>query len=121
MNTRIMTVDDSVSMRMMVRMSLEQAGFDVIEAEDGVDALEKLSDSRCHLIIADLNMPNMNGIELIKKLREHPEYRFTPILMLTTESSGSKKEEGRDVGATGWIVKPFKPEKLIGVVRKILQ
>ena len=121
MNARIMTVDDSVSMRMMVRMSLEEAGFDVIEAEDGVDALEKLTDSMCHLVIADLNMPNMNGIELIRKLREHPDYRFTPILMLTTESTGPKKEEGREAGATGWIVKPFKPEQLIGVVRKVLQ
>ncbi len=121
MNARIMTVDDSVSMRMMIRISLEQAGFDVIEAEDGVDALEKLSDSRCHLVIADLNMPNMNGIELIRKLREHPDYRFTPILMLTTESSGSMKKEGRNAGATGWIVKPFKSESLIGVIRKVLQ
>lgn len=121
MNKRIMTVDDSVSMRMMVRMSLEEAGFDVIEAGDGVDALKKLTESMCHLIIADVNMPNMNGIELIRKLRQHPDYRFTPVLMLTTESGGSKKEEGREAGATGWIVKPFKPDNLVKVVRKVLQ
>jgi two-component system chemotaxis response regulator CheY len=121
MSARIMTVDDSVSMRLMVRLCLEEAGFDVMDAEDGVDALEKLSGSKCELVIADLNMPNMNGIELIRKLREHPDYRFTPILMLTTESGTSIKEEGRKAGATGWIVKPFKPEQLVGVVRKVLQ
>jgi len=121
MSARIMTVDDSLSMRLMVRLSLEEVGFDVTEAVDGVDALEKLNDSKCELVIADLNMPNMNGIELIRKLREHPDYRFTPILMLTTESGGSIKEEGRKAGATGWIVKPFKPEHLIGAVKKVLQ
>ncbi len=121
MSAKIMTVDDSVSMRLMVRLCLEEVGFHVMEAEDGVDALKKLKVSKCELVIADLNMPNMNGIELIRKLREYSAYRFTPILMLTTESGETMKEEGRNAGATGWIVKPFKPEHLIGAVKKVLQ
>ncbi len=119
MTKKAMTVDDSKTMRDMVSFTLKNAGFDVLEAEDGKDALEKIGDTPMDVIITDLNMPNMNGIELIRELRTKPNYRFTPILMLTTESDGSKKEEGKQAGATGWIVKPFNPEKLIQVVNKV--
>ncbi len=119
MAKRALTVDDSKTMREMVSFTLKGAGFDVIEAEDGQAALNVLGNSPIDVIITDLNMPVMNGIELIKKLRENPLYKFTPILMLTTESDDSKKSEGKTVGATGWIVKPFNPEKLIQVVNKV--
>lgn len=120
MNKTIMTVDDSASIRMMVSFTLKEAGYDVVEAVDGSDALEKLNSSPVHLVIADVNMPGMNGIELVRKLRVLPPYRFTPILMLTTESQADKKQKGKQAGATGWIVKPFKPQDLLGVVRKVL-
>lgn len=119
MNKKALTVDDSKTMRDMVTFTLKNAGFDVIEAEDGKDAIAKLADTPLDVIITDLNMPNMNGIELIQELRTKPAYKFTPILMLTTESDASKKEQGKNAGATGWIVKPFNPEKLIQVVQKV--
>lgn len=120
MTKRALTVDDSKTMRDMVSFTLKNAGFEVIEAEDGQDALGKLNDNQAlDVIITDLNMPNMNGIELIRALRGKDPYKFTPILMLTTESDGTKKSEGKDAGATGWIVKPFNPEKLIQVVNKV--
>ena len=117
---RIMTVDDSVSVRMMVGYTLREAGYEVLEAEDGQEAYHALDAESVHMVIADVNMPKMNGIELVKKLRLHPRHRFTPVIMLTTESLESKKQEGRDAGATGWIVKPFKPDQLLTVVRKVL-
>jgi len=120
MSKIIMTVDDSASIRQMVTFTLEQAGYDVLEAVDGVDAIEKLTDTAINMVITDLNMPNMDGIELIKNIRVKSEYKFIPIIMLTTESQGSKKQEGKAAGATGWIVKPFKPEQLLGVVKKVL-
>jgi len=116
----IMTADDSVSIRQMVSFTLKQEGYDVVEAEDGVNALENLSTMNINMLITDLNMPGMDGIELIKKVREMPQHKFIPIIMLTTESQVNKKMEGKAAGATGWIVKPFKPEQLIGVVRKVL-
>ena len=116
----IMTVDDSASVRQMVSFTLQGAGHDVIEAIDGVDALSKIDETLVHMVITDLNMPNMDGIELIRKLRASPSYRFIPIIMLSTESQVQKKQEGKAAGATGWIVKPFKPQPLLAVVKKVL-
>ncbi len=121
MNKLIMTADDSASMRQMVSFTLKQGGYETIEAADGQDALNKLQSTPVHMLITDLNMPNMNGIELIKAVRAESRYKFIPIIMLTTESEASKKMEGKAAGATGWIVKPFKPEQLITVVKKVLR
>lgn len=119
MAKRALTVDDSKTMRDMVSFTLKNAGYEVIEAEDGKDALTKLGNQAIDVVITDLNMPNMNGFELIRALRANPTYKFTPILMLTTEGDDSKKTEGKAAGATGWIVKPFNPEKLVQVVGKV--
>ena len=119
MGKKALTVDDSKTMRDMVSFTLKSAGFDVIEAEDGTEAMKVLGTAPVDVVVTDLNMPNMNGIELIKQLRSHPTHKGTPILMLTTESDGSKKEEGKVAGATGWIVKPFQPDKLVAVVKKV--
>lgn len=119
MTKKILTVDDSRTMREMVAFTLKSAGYEVVEAEDGQAALQLLNSGKVDAVITDLNMPNMNGFELIRSLRDNPVYKFTPILMLTTESEGSKKEEGKAAGATGWIVKPFNPEKLLDVVKKV--
>lgn len=116
----IMTVDDSASVRQMVSYTLREAGYEVVEACDGVDALTKIDSKVFSLIITDLNMPRMDGITLIKELRGKPKIRFTPILMLTTESQNEKKLEGKSAGATGWIIKPFKPEQLVTVVKKVV-
>lgn len=116
----IMSVDDSPSMRQLVSMTLEGAGYTVATAVDGRDALTKLKAAPADMVIADLNMPNMDGIELVRQLRALPSYRFTPIVLLTTESQEEKKQQGRDAGATGWIVKPFQQEKLLAVVKKVL-
>ncbi|EPR31548.1 response regulator receiver protein [Alkalidesulfovibrio alkalitolerans DSM 16529] len=116
----IMTVDDSASVRQMVSMTLKNAGFTVIEASDGKDALAKLG-GPVDMILTDLNMPNMDGISLIKNVRAMAQYRFIPIVMLTTESQADKKAEGKSAGATGWIVKPFKPDQLLAVVQKVLK
>lgn len=120
MAKKIMTVDDSSSVRQMVGLTLKDAGYDVVEGVDGVDALNKLKATPTDMIITDLNMPNMDGIQLIKELRALPQFKFTPIIMLTTESQASRKQEGKSAGATGWIVKPFKPDQLIGVIKKVL-
>ena len=120
MNKTIMTVDDSASMRQMISFTLEKSGYGVITAENGVDAIKKLETGTVNMIITDLNMPLMDGIELIKSVRTISQYKFIPIVMLTTESDDSKKQQGKAAGATGWIVKPFKPEQLIGVVQKVL-
>lgn len=119
MTKRVLTVDDSKTMRDMVAFTLRSAGFEVGEAEDGVKALSVLGATPADLIITDLNMPNMDGIALIQKLRADPKYRATPILMLTTEGDAGKKEQGRAAGATGWLVKPFNPEKLVELVKKV--
>lgn len=104
----------------MVSFTLKQAGFDEVwEAEDGRHAISVLGDKHVDIIITDLNMPNMDGFELLRHLRQDPNYKFIPILMLTTEGDDSKKQKGKDAGATGWIVKPFVPEKLIKVVKKV--
>ncbi|MCP4112627.1 MAG: response regulator [Desulfobacteraceae bacterium] len=121
MSKLIMSVDDSESMRQMVRFTLKQAGYDVVEAVDGQDALRKLSTCNIDMLIADLHMPNLDGIELIKKVRSKPQYKYIPIIMLTTESQADSKQKGKAAGATGWIVKPFKPEQLLAVVKKVLR
>ena len=114
-----LTVDDSKTIREMVSFTLKGAGFEIMEAEDGQQALSVLGDKDVHVIITDLNMPNMDGFELMRQLRANPKYKFTPILMLTTESDDAKKSVGKEAGATGWIVKPFNPEKLLQVVNKV--
>ena len=120
MEQTIMVVDDSTSVRKMVAFTLENAGYAVVEAENGMDALEKLNGSRVNMFIVDLNMPHVDGFELTRSVRAMNEYRFTPIVMLTTESQDVKKKEGKAAGATGWITKPFKPDQLIGVVKKVM-
>ncbi len=121
MSKIIMTADDSTSVRQMVSFTLQQAGYEVMEAEDGADALSKLKAKKADMIITDLNMPNLDGIGLIKELRAIPDYKFVPIVLLTTESDGDKKKQGKEAGATGWIIKPFKPDQLINVIKKVLR
>jgi len=116
---KVLTVDDSRTMRDMVTFTLKGAGYDVLEAGDGQQALTVIAANKVDLVITDLNMPVMDGLTLIKRLRAAPAHRTLPILMLTTESDEKKKAEGRTAGATGWIVKPFNPEKLISVVQKV--
>jgi len=116
----ILTADDSNSVRQMINFTLKQAGYDIIEAVDGKDALLKIKSSAINMLITDLNMPNLDGIELIRRVRAIPEYKFVPIIMLTTESQADKKMAGKEAGATGWIVKPFNPEQLIAVVKKVI-
>ena len=116
----IMTADDSASVRQMVSFTLKGAGYEIVEAVDGQDALGKLNGAGVDMLLTDLNMPNMDGIELIKQARANARYKFMPIIMLTTESQAAKKQEGKAAGATGWIVKPFKPEQLVAVVKKVL-
>lgn len=117
----VLVVDDSVSIRQMVSFTLSQAGFGVVEAGHGVEALGQLDAHRVDLVITDLNMPTMDGITLIREVRRRPECRFTPVLMLTTESQPAKKQEGKAAGATGWIVKPFNPEQLLQVIAKVVR
>jgi two-component system, chemotaxis family, chemotaxis protein CheY len=116
----VMTVDDSSSVRLMVSFTLKNAGYDVIEAVDGKDALMKLSMKPVHLVITDLNMPNLDGIGLIRAIRADEKLRFMPVILLTTESQDTKKQEGKAAGATGWIVKPFQAEQLVKVVKKVI-
>lgn len=117
----IMTVDDSASVRQMVSFTLKRAGYEVVEAVDGKDGLAKLAGVKVNMIITDLNMPNMDGIEMIRNVRAMAQYKFIPIILLTTESQDDKKKEGKKAGATGWIIKPFKPEQLLAVVKKVLK
>lgn len=120
MAKKIMTVDDSASVRQMVSFALKEAGYEVVEASDGEDALSKLDGGRIHMIIADLNMPRLGGVELVRKVRTMPGYRYIPIIMLTTESRVDRRAECRLAGATGWILKPIKPNQLLAVVEKVL-
>jgi two-component system, chemotaxis family, chemotaxis protein CheY len=119
MTKRILAVDDSKTMRDMVTFTLKKAGFDVAEAEDGKAALDVLAGGKFDLIITDLNMPNMDGISLIKSVRSGTTHRGVPILILTTESDGAKKADGKAAGATGWLVKPFSPEKMIELIQRV--
>jgi two-component system chemotaxis response regulator CheY len=118
---KLLTVDDSASIRQMVSFTLTKAGYELAEAVDGKDGLEKASRQHFDLIITDLNMPNMDGIQMMAAVRKLPGYGFTPILMLTTESQAEKKDAGRKAGATGWIVKPFNAEQLVTVVQKLVK
>lgn len=120
MSKMILTVDDSPSIRSMVAYTLKGAGYGVVEAVDGADGLAKAKSQPFSLVLTDQNMPKMDGITLIKELRGQPQYRATPILMLTTEAGETMRAQGRSAGATGWIVKPFDPQKLLEVVRKVI-
>lgn len=115
----IMIIDDSASLRQVVGIALKGAGYEVIEGCDGKDALDKLDGRKVSLIISDVNMPVMDGISFVKAVKERPEYKFTPVIMLTTEFTDKKKQEGQAAGAKAWVVKPFKPEQLLGAVQKL--
>lgn len=116
----IMMVDDSASMRQLATIALKSAGYEVVDACDGTDALKKLTGQKVHLIISDVNMPNMDGISFLKAVKQLPAYKFTPVIMMTTESGEDKKKEGREAGAKAWIVKPFDPPRLLGAVQKLV-
>lgn len=117
----ILTVDDSASVRQMVSFTLKGAGYNVLEGVDGQDGLAKLGSADVNMVITDLNMPKLDGLGFIKKIRANPKFKFIPVIMLTTESQAEKKQAGKAAGATGWIVKPFKPEQLLDVVKKVLR
>jgi two-component system chemotaxis response regulator CheY len=116
----ILAIDDSASIRQMVGFTLKSSGYEVVEAVDGMDGLDKAKGKTFNLILTDQNMPRMDGLTLIKTLRALPQYKTVPILMLTTESSDAMKQQGRAAGATGWLVKPFDPQKLVEVVKKVI-
>jgi len=118
--TKILAVDDSASMRQMVVFTLESAGYDVVEAVDGQQALDIAKNESFDLVLSDINMPVKNGIELVKQLRQLEAYKYTPILMLTTETSSDRKMAGKGAGATGWVVKPFNPDKLLATIKKVI-
>ncbi|MDR7023837.1 two-component system, chemotaxis family, response regulator CheY [Pseudomonas peli] len=116
----ILIVDDSASIRQVVGMTLKGAGYDVIEGVDGKDALTKLDGRKVHLIISDVNMPNMDGITFLKNVKQLPNYKFTPVIMLTTEAGDGKKGEGQAAGAKAWVVKPFQPAQMLTAVSKLI-
>jgi two-component system chemotaxis response regulator CheY len=116
----VMVVDDSASLRQVVGIALKGAGYDVLEGCDGQDALNKLTGQKVHLIISDVNMPNMDGISFVKAVKQMPNYKFTPIIMLTTESQEATKQHGQAAGAKAWVVKPFKPEQMLDAVSKLI-
>ena len=120
MSKAVLAIDDSHSIRQMVSFTLKNAGYDVVEASDGMDGLAKAKTQGFNLVLTDQNMPRMDGLTLIKNLRGLPQYKATPILMLTTESYDAMKAQGKAAGATGWLVKPFDPNKLIEVVKKVI-
>ena len=115
-----MVVDDSVTLRQVVKIALSAAGFEVMEACDGKDALAKLTGQKVHLIISDVNMPNMDGITFLKEVKKLPSYRFTPVIILTTESGSDKKNSGQAAGAKAWMVKPFQPQQMLEAVSKLI-
>jgi two-component system chemotaxis response regulator CheY len=116
----ILVVDDSASLRQIVSIALKGAGYDVIEASDGKDALSKLKGQKVNLVISDVNMPNMDGITFVKEMKKLPEFKFTPVIMLTTEGQESKKQEGQAAGAKAWVVKPFQPAQMLAAVGKLV-
>lgn len=120
MGKTVLIVDDSASIRQVVSITLKGAGYDVIEGSDGKDALTKLDGRKVHLIISDVNMPNMDGITFLKNVKQLPVYKFTPVIMLTTEAGEAKKEEGRAAGAKAWVVKPFQPAQMLTAVSKLI-
>lgn len=120
MSKTVMIVDDSTTLRQVVRLALEGAGYSVLEGADGKDALSKLTGQKVHLIVSDVNMPNMDGISFVKAVKQLPAYKFTPVIMLTTEAGESKKLEGQAAGAKAWVVKPFQPAQLLMAVSKLI-
>ena len=120
MGKTVLVVDDSTSFRQVVGIALKGAGYDVIEGCDGKDALKKLDGRKVHLIISDVNMPNMDGITFVKEVKKLANYKFTPIIMLTTESQEAKKQEGQAAGAKAWVVKPFQPAQMLTAVSKLI-
>jgi len=120
MSKTILIVDDSASLRQVVNIALSKAGYSVVEAVDGQDACTKLDGRKINLIISDVNMPNMDGIEFLKRVKAHGSYKFTPVIMLTTEGGESKKQQGQQAGARAWVVKPFQPDQLLGAVSKLV-
>ena len=120
MGKTILIVDDSATIRQVVGMTLKGAGYEVMEASDGKDALNKLDGKKINLIISDVNMPNMDGITFVKEAKKLANYKFTPVIMLTTESKDSKKQEGQAAGAKAWVVKPFQPEQMLAAVAKLI-
>ena len=118
--TKILAVDDSISIRQMVSHTLMDAGYEVETANDGSDALKKSQMKKFDVVISDVNMPIMGGFDLVRAIRSNPQYKFIPILMLTTESSIEKKQEGKSAGATGWLVKPFDPERLLKTIKRVI-
>jgi len=120
MSKTILTVDDASTIRKMIAFTLKPTGHTIVEAQDGVDALTQLQRHRVDLVITDVNMPNMNGIELTRQIRLLPAYRSVPVLLLTTESDPEKKNQGRAAGATGWLTKPFQPDQLLSVINRVL-
>ncbi|PKY11183.1 two-component system response regulator [Acidithiobacillus marinus] len=121
MTKNILVVDDSASLRQVVSIALKGGGYNVIEACDGVDGLAKLAAAeKIHLIISDVNMPNMDGITFVKTLKQKPEYKFTPVIMLTTEAEEEKKREGQAAGAKAWVIKPFQPQQMLAAVSKLV-
>lgn len=120
MAKNILIVDDSASLRQVVAIALKKEGYNVVEASDGQDALGKLDGSKFHLIISDVNMPRMDGITMVKELKKNPAYKFTPIIMLTTESGEDMKMAGKEAGVKAWMVKPFKPEQMLAAVSKLI-
>ena len=120
MSKTVMIVDDSASLRQVVGIALRGAGYEVIEASDGRDAISKLTGQKVHLIISDVNMPNMDGITFVKNVKQMPNYKFTPVIMLTTESEDGKKQEGQAAGAKAWVVKPFQPAQLLAAASKLI-
>lgn len=116
----ILIVDDSTTLRQVVSIALKGAGYDVLEASDGKDALDKLTGQKVHLIISDVNMPNMDGITFVSEMKKLPAYKFTPVIMLTTEAGEDKKSAGQAAGAKAWVIKPFKPEQMLDAVSKLI-
>jgi two-component system chemotaxis response regulator CheY len=116
----IMIVDDSASLRQVVSIALKSAGYETVEACDGKDALSKLDGRKLHLIISDVNMPNMDGLSFVRAAKQLPAYKFTPVIMLTTEVSDAKKQEGQAAGAKAWVVKPFQPAQMLSAVSKLI-
>jgi len=117
----VLVVDDSASLRNMVTFTLKQQGYEVVEAGDGKEALAKAQGKKIDLVLSDVNMPVMDGITLCTELRKLPAFKFTPILMLTTESSGDMKQRGKAAGATGWLVKPFNPDSLMSTIKRVVR
>jgi two-component system chemotaxis response regulator CheY len=120
MSANILTVDDSASIRLTTRLALTNAGYKVTEAVDGADGLAKMKSGSFDLIVTDLNMPNMDGLTMIRSLRKLPAYMGTPVIFLTTESDGALKQQAKDAGATGWLTKPFEPDMLVKITKKVL-